>query len=463
MLPFNTPRDNSKRKRYNEQEATSIAFWIEEVIDEDLEFPEDIMASLRSGIDLCRLVNELQPGIVSVINEDKNVFAHTENIKAYLNACHLLGVGAADMFEIQDLLQNGDVQQVLRNIVALERACTARGYTGQRIQLEDKCEREDCANKLDALLGEIGALKRQLQDKEEDNTELRQENHDLAEKVLGKDQELAQLKVKASTLETSNGALNEKYKLVMIDMQIVKQDCEQIRRQFENLKIAHESGNTSYVIMSRPDEMKAARRASMSVGPRYTDLKSSPIPRISTSTDGVKRTSMMHLFKKTTSSPDLKKLEEMKKFIKKEKKELLRQEKEKKKREAKQEEEAAAAAAVITETTGTSEEDRPRLSKALRSITQGKFIKSKEKRFTLGKDKLPQLDAKEPAQSPPTDKMRTSKSEIMREPRTISANNLNTSLSPRERSNTAAGRLISFFKPHVNTEGNKTSTTVIIS
>jgi hypothetical protein len=69
MIPFVSP-EHQNRKKYNEEEATSIAFWIEEVrcparfgicnnaiiqvIDEDLEFPEDIMASLRTGIDLCR-------------------------------------------------------------------------------------------------------------------------------------------------------------------------------------------------------------------------------------------------------------------------------------------------------------------------------------------------------------------------------------------------------------------------
>lgn len=47
-----------------------------------------------------------------MINEDDNVFAHTENIKAYLTAAQQLGVNNQDMFEVHDLLHNGDVQQV---------------------------------------------------------------------------------------------------------------------------------------------------------------------------------------------------------------------------------------------------------------------------------------------------------------------------------------------------------------
>lgn len=440
MQTFTAPRDGSKRKKYNEEEATSIAFWVEEVIDEDLEYPEDIMASLRSGVDLCRLVNELQPGIVSTINEDDNVFAHTENVKSYLSACLQLGVSQLDLFEVHDLLQNSDVQQVLRNIVALERACVARGYKGPKLELEDKCEREDCASKLDGLLGEVGSLKRQLQDKEEDNRELRQENLDFNSKLGAKDDELSQYRTKVQSLEASSSLLNEKYKLAIIDLQIVKQDYEQLLQQHEELKLALASNSVNNVYVSKAVDNFRGNRASISVA---REIKiGSQAQRLAASNESLKKNSVLSMFKKTPSSPDLKKLEEMKKFIKKEKKEIIRQEKEKKKLEEQEKEPHDK----------TEEGDRPRLSRALRSLTQNKFVKqNKEKRQTASNESLQQHS---------TDlngALRPSKSvEVINDPQ---GGQQPSQPHVRERSATAAGRLISLFKPNVNTEVKvKTST-----
>jgi hypothetical protein len=435
MLPFVSPRELQNKKKYNEEEATSIAFWVEEVIDEDLEFPEDVMASLRSGIDLCRLVNELQPGIVSTINEDDNVFAHTENIRSYLNACKELGLSQMDLFEIHDLLQSSDVQQILRNIVALERVCVARGYKGPKLELEDKCERQDCANKIEGLLGEVGSLKRQLQDKEEDNRELRQDTLDFNSKMSAKDEELSQYRSKVQSLEMSSSVLNEKYKLAVIDLQIVKQDYELLMRQHEELKFALASNSVNNVYVSKAVDNRKGNRASISVA---REIKTpSPPPRL-TSSDTLKKTSatISNIFKRTPSSPEIKKLEEMKKFIKKEKKEIIRQEKEKKKLEAKENE--------------PDEDDRPKLTRAIRSLTQTKFIKqNKEKRHTSKEE----LDA----QNLPSDgTLRPSKSDDAITEAKVGSPPMPT--LGRERSAPAAGRLMSLFKPNVNTEVKKTST-----
>jgi len=444
MLPFTSPRDVRNRKKYNEEEATSIAFWVEEVIDEDLEFPEDIMASLRSGIDLCRLVNELQPGIVSTINEDDNVFAHTENIKSYLKACQQLGVNQVDMFEIHDLIQNNDVQQVLRNIVALERVCAARGYKGPKLELEDKCERTDCASKIDGLLGEVGSLKRQLQDREEDNRELRQENLDFHSKMCAKEEELSQYRSKLQSLESSSSVLNEKYKLAVIDLQIVKQDYEQLLTQHEELKLALATNSVNNVYVSKAVDNFKGNRASISVA---REIKiGSPAQRLTTSNDMLKKASVLSMFKRTPSSPDLKKLEEMKKFIKKEKKEIIRQEKEKKRLEEKEPE---------------SQQDRPRLSRAFRSLTQNKFTKqNKEKRQTATKESL-QQDTQDLSGKSPTDALRPSKSEEnIKDAKEASPVQVSHG---RDRSATAAGRLISLFKPNVSTEGKHATAAISIA
>jgi len=404
---------------------------------------------------LCRLVNELQPGIVPMINDDDNVFAHTENIKAYLAAAQQLGVNQQDMFEVHDLLHNGDVQQVLRNIVALERAVVGRGYKGPKLELEDKCEREDCTNKIESLHAEIGSLKRQLRDKEEDNREVMQESIDYQNKLIAKEEELIQLRAKVQTLEASSAVLQEKYKLAMIDIQIVKQDYEHLQKQHEMLKGALATNSVNNVYVSRIDDVKG-HRASISVA-TATDIKiGAPPQRLTSSQEGVKKGSVLSLFKRTPSSPDLKKLEEMRKFIKKEKKEIMRQEKDKKKHELKEKEklekkeEKEREKGREKEEKGEDGDNRPRLS-ALRSLTLTKLGKHKEKRQTISKDKLEESDV-----------TKLSSNSALRSSRSMEGfkEHVPTESTPatRERSATAAGRLVSLFKPNVNTEANHATT-----
>lgn len=148
-----------------------------------------------------------------------------------------------------------------------------------------------------------------------------------------------QLKAKVQTLESSSAILQEKYKLVIIDMQIVKQDYEQLQRNHEQLKLALASNSVNNVYVSRIDDVKG-NRASISVA-TTAEIKvgGGPHQRLTTSHEGLKKGSVLGgLFKRTPSSPDLKKLEEMRKFIKKEKKEIMRQEKDKKKLELKEKE-----------------------------------------------------------------------------------------------------------------------------
>jgi len=376
------------------------------------------------------------------------VFANTENIRAYLSACQQLGVNQADMFEVHDLLQYGDVQQVLRNIVALERAVVARGFVGPKLELVDKCEREDCNNKIDGLLGEVGSLKRQLHDGEEDNRELRQENQDYLNKIAAKDEELVQLRVKMQSVEASTGVLAEKYKLATIDLQIVKQDYDQLLKQHEELKLALATNSVNNVFVSRIDDTKG-NRASISVA--RPDFKIGGIVAaqqrtMSTSSDGLKKNSVLNFFRKSPSSPDLKKLEEMRKFIKKEKKEILRQEKEKKKQEMQQNE--------------AKEDDRPKLTKALRSLTQHKFAaKNKEKRQTISKENFQQDAVTISNKLAKTSALRPTQSVGTIKEVDHSITQPSSPTASRERSATAAGRLVSLFKP--NAEGNNTTSAAI--
>jgi len=398
-----------------------------------LEFPEDILASLRSGIDLCRLVNTIQPGIVSINTED-NESAHTENLRAYLDACYNLGVNTYDLFEPQDLSQDGDVQRVLRNIVALERTCVDNGYGGTRIDIVDACDRKDCMTKIEELVGEVGSLKRQLHDKDEDNTELRLENHDFKDKITRQEDEIFQLKTRIQNLEQSNQESAEKYNLAMIDVQIVKLDHERLQKQLHDLNAAAE----------------AARIANDN---NNNDTgKSEGSPRLK-------------FFNKNNSSPDLKKLDDKKKFIKREKKELIRIEKERKKKEGKKEGKEGkkegkkrASKKDESKSDGLSppNHDAQKLSRGIRSLTLSRISKPKDKeksiRFSgqleersqmqLSKsvDNIPETPVEAPVWSPASSPAAAASS------------------AGRDRSATAAGRLMSLVKPNSKNEGNATTT-----
>jgi len=407
MAHYQSPRRTPKRKAFTEEEATAIAFWIEELIDEDLEFPEDILASLRSGIDLCRLVDVLQPGIVGSVNTDDGVFAHAENLKAYLDACYHLGVGTYDLFDPQDLLENGDVQRVLRNIVALERVCVDYGYDGTRINIVDTCDRRKCTDKIEELLGEVGSIKRQLHDKDEDNTELRLENHDFKDKISKQEEEIFQLKNRIQQLEQSNQESVERYNLAMIDVQIIKLDHERLQQQYQDL----------YSTSSRPTPINE---------------------RLLTKSEGGDLLRMKHL-SKNGSSPDLKKLEEMKKFIKKEKKELMKQEKERKKKEGKNKNKDKDESKLE----GAPSHDAQKLNKGLRSLTWTKLSKPKENRLSHQYDR--NLNPSKSAENI------TDASATLSLPYKPQATQ---SPGARDRSFTAAGRLMSFVKPNFKHEGN---------
>ena len=108
-----------------EQEALS---WIEDVLHDRSIFNggqgmKMIGDSLRDGIYLCRLVENIQPGVDVRINTDKPLSDSKckENIGMFLEHCRLLGVANDDLFEVNDLYQGSKLYQVVRTIMSLKR------------------------------------------------------------------------------------------------------------------------------------------------------------------------------------------------------------------------------------------------------------------------------------------------------------------------------------------------------
>ncbi|KAI8422674.1 hypothetical protein MSG28_006445 [Choristoneura fumiferana] len=88
-----------KREPEKELEAQR---WIEAVIGE--RFPDmPYELALRDGIILCKLMNRLQPGIITKVNVSGGDYKFMDNISQFQKACIKYGVPDTDLFQTTDL------------------------------------------------------------------------------------------------------------------------------------------------------------------------------------------------------------------------------------------------------------------------------------------------------------------------------------------------------------------------
>ncbi len=76
--------------------VSKIIKWVEEVTK--FKLSDDIAESLKSGVILCRLIQQVEPGIIKLIDERDIPLAFVENINSYLKGCWKLGVASQDLF-----------------------------------------------------------------------------------------------------------------------------------------------------------------------------------------------------------------------------------------------------------------------------------------------------------------------------------------------------------------------------
>ncbi|GAM22729.1 hypothetical protein SAMD00019534_059040 [Acytostelium subglobosum LB1] len=118
----------SKRDPNFERE---LATWIEQATGMKLQYPNDLIESLRSGIVLCTLINVLIPDTIKKINTKPIPLMEVENIGLYLKACWKVGVPSSDLFVTSDLYQRKGVPAVLQNLASIGRAAhTCPAYKG---------------------------------------------------------------------------------------------------------------------------------------------------------------------------------------------------------------------------------------------------------------------------------------------------------------------------------------------
>lgn len=115
-------------------QCTIAMDWIAKVIGTPIpDNQENLHGWLKSGVMLCDLINQIQPGIVVRISHSPAPFKQMENIGNYINACTLLGVAPHDLFTPTDLFEKKNMAAVVRNVYALSRVAQKIGFKGPKL------------------------------------------------------------------------------------------------------------------------------------------------------------------------------------------------------------------------------------------------------------------------------------------------------------------------------------------
>ncbi|PBC33640.1 Muscle-specific protein [Apis cerana cerana] len=107
-------------KREPNQEAEAQQ-WIEQVIGE--KFPAGVTYedALRDGVLLCKLMNKLQPDLITKINTSGGDYKMMDNLNQFQKACIKYGVPDVDLFQAVDLMERKNIAQVTNTIFAIGR------------------------------------------------------------------------------------------------------------------------------------------------------------------------------------------------------------------------------------------------------------------------------------------------------------------------------------------------------
>ncbi|OAD59718.1 Myophilin [Eufriesea mexicana] len=131
-LPVIAPSTWPKRSRtlrkinskYSEELAQECLEWIKTITGENINTNGDMdnfFETLRDGVLLCKLVNDIKEGSVKKINKTNLAFKCMENINAFLEAARMLGVPAQETFQTVDLWERQNLNSVVICLQSLGR------------------------------------------------------------------------------------------------------------------------------------------------------------------------------------------------------------------------------------------------------------------------------------------------------------------------------------------------------
>lgn len=115
-------------QKYDLQKEEELRYWIEDVTG--MPIGENFQMGLKDGVILCELINKLQPGSIKKTNHSKLNWHKLENLGNFIKAILAYGMKPNDIFEANDLFENGNMTQVQTTLLALASMAKTKGmYT----------------------------------------------------------------------------------------------------------------------------------------------------------------------------------------------------------------------------------------------------------------------------------------------------------------------------------------------
>lgn len=201
----------NKRDRVWER---AVMEWVQLCIEEPLADLDDVWASCKSGVVLCKLINVLKPNTIKKYSIVKlSALVERDNIDLFLQACWKFGIPASDMFNSGDLHSRKAITQVYQCLFALSQAAPSLGWKGPTVRPLVAAERKAPPAKkfetvaagpktthADALVAGDSAQSALL-DLQLKNAELDSEFKALKAEKYNKDQEITQLRKDVKLLQ----------------------------------------------------------------------------------------------------------------------------------------------------------------------------------------------------------------------------------------------------------------------
>lgn len=112
-------------QKYDPQKEEELRSWIEEVTG--MTIGENFQKGLKDGVILCELINKIQLGSVKKINLSQLNWHKLENLGNFIKAILAYGLKPNDIFEANDLFENGNMTQVQTTLLALASMAKTKG------------------------------------------------------------------------------------------------------------------------------------------------------------------------------------------------------------------------------------------------------------------------------------------------------------------------------------------------
>ncbi|XP_056373609.1 calponin-2 isoform X3 [Hyla sarda] len=112
-------------QKYDPQKEAELQVWIEEVTG--MSIGPDFQKGLKDGVILCELMNKLRPKAIPKVNVSKQNWHQLENLSNFIKALSAYGMKSVDLFEANDLFENGNMTQVQTSLLALAGMAKTKG------------------------------------------------------------------------------------------------------------------------------------------------------------------------------------------------------------------------------------------------------------------------------------------------------------------------------------------------